>query len=113
MATTITSKQYTINWRDLLRGLLITVSGAVIITLIQAFNQGGFRTINWDNVINTGISSGLAYLLKNFFTPGEIVVQNPAPAQIEAVKTGNAEVALVPSTPPPDKELIDINKSQL
>ena len=68
-----TSEQYTIGWKDGLRSLLIAVVTPVIDVIIQSLNEGSL-TFDWKRIAVTGLSAGLAYLAKNYFTPSEIVI---------------------------------------
>lgn len=94
--TTQTNKQYTLNWRDMLRGLLIAVVTASLTGVYEAITQCGISCIDWKQTGGIALAAGLAYLIKNFFTPTEIVVVNPPPEQVAAVKTGAAEVKVEP-----------------
>lgn len=90
MATTnvITSKLLSLNTRDFLRGLALTVITAVVTTIYDAIKDGGFAAINWELVLQVGLSSGLGYLLMNLGTQQKIVVVNPSDRAIEKVKDG-------------------------
>jgi hypothetical protein len=90
-ATTQVNKQYTLNMRDVLRGLLIAVVTAVITAVLEAIKQdGGFSAIEWGEVGVAAVSAGGAYLLKNLFTPTEIVVVNPPQQALTAIDQGAA-----------------------
>src|SRR5687768_760475 len=86
--TTQTNKQYTLNYRDLLRGLLIAVITATITSVYEAISQGGFETIEWKETLAIAVTAGLSYLIKNYFTPTEIVVVNPPQQALTAVNEG-------------------------
>lgn len=62
-----------------------------VIKVIRETN-GSFRDINWEVVGGAAAFAAVSYLIKNFGTPGEIVIINPPPAQIDAVKEGTATV---------------------
>lgn len=87
-AITQTNKQYSLNYRDLLRGLLIAVLTAVITSIYEAISQGGFNAIEWKDTLAIGVTAGLSYLIKNFFSPTEIVVVNPPQSAVASVKEG-------------------------
>lgn len=89
-ATTQTNKQYSLNYRDLLRGLLIAVLTAVITSVYEAISQGGFDVIEWKETLAIAVTAGLSYLIKNFFTPTEIVVVNPPQQALTAIDEGAA-----------------------
>lgn len=88
MATTTTNQQYQLNWNDLTRGLLLAVISAVLTAVLEGLNEGGFEAINWKAILLVGATTAVSYLVKNFFTPTEIVVKD-APKQVaEAVNDG-------------------------
>lgn len=87
--TTQTNKQYSLNLRDLSRGLLIAVLTAVTTTIYEALTQkGGLDAIEWKEVLAIALAAGLSYLIKNFFTATELVVVNPPQQALTAVSEG-------------------------
>lgn len=96
MSTTVTtSKRFTINWNDASRGLLIAVVTAVLTSLYNITVKCGIACIDWKDTAGIAIAAGLAYLLKNLFTPSEIVLKNPSPSSLEAVESGQAEIKVL------------------
>jgi hypothetical protein len=67
-----TSALFTLNFRDLAKGLLVAVGGAVI-AAVESSIQAGTLTINWKTIGSVALASGLSYLAKNFFTPAQTV----------------------------------------
>lgn len=61
------SKQYSINWRDALRSLIIAVGTPVLIATERVIDAGKMD-FSWKALAMAGIGGGLSYLLKNFFT---------------------------------------------
>lgn len=102
MPTTQTNKQYTLNYRDLLRGLLIAVITAVLTSALDALNVGGIDNLNWKSIGVIGLTAGISYLVKNYFTPTEIVVVDPPKAAVTQAKEGAAVqvgTTTIPSNP--------------
>lgn len=102
MPTTQTNKQYTLNYRDLLRGVLIAVLTAVLTSVYEAIQQGGLKSIEWNETLGIAVTAGLAYLIKNFFTPTEIVVKDPPKSAVTQAKEGAAVqvgTTTIPSNP--------------
>lgn len=64
------SPLFSLNLKDLLKGLIIAMLSAVIATLQTTFQAGSFA-VNWHSVGAVATAAGLSYLLKNFFTPSE------------------------------------------
>jgi len=67
-----TSKLFSLNLRDLGKGLLVAVGGAVI-AAVETSLQAGSLTFNWRSIMGVAIAAGLSYLGKNFFTPAQTV----------------------------------------
>lgn len=102
MATTQTNQQYSLNMRDLLRGLLIAVITAVLTAMLDALNLGGINNLNWETIGVVGLTAGVSYLVKNYFTPTEIVVIKPPEKAVTAVKEGasvQVGTTTIPSNP--------------
>jgi membrane protein implicated in regulation of membrane protease activity len=95
MNTLVTSKQFSLNINDFLKGLLMAVGTPVIAILISSLQSGSFN-FDWKMIGTVALSSALVYLSKNFFTPSAIVVKDASDKQVEAVKDGTAEVTVTP-----------------
>lgn len=80
MAQTSTSKQFTVNWRDLVKGLVVAIVTPILATVQQSVSAGTL-TFNWSLIAISGISAGVAYLGKNFFTPSQTVITNQSPTE--------------------------------
>lgn len=65
-----TSKTFSLDWRDGIKGLLISVTTAALLALEQSLSAGEV-TINLQKIGVSAAVAGIAYLLKNFFTPSE------------------------------------------
>jgi hypothetical protein len=91
MPTTTTSKQYTLNLKDGLRGLLMAVLGAVLTALYPVVSGGSFD-FNWKSIAAGAVTTAIAYLLKNFFTPTEVVITKVPDEVVNQVKKGTADV---------------------
>jgi hypothetical protein len=63
-----TSSLFSLDFKDLGKGLLVAIGGAVIAT-IQASVQVGTLTLNLKTISSVALAAGLSYLAKNFFTP--------------------------------------------
>jgi hypothetical protein len=67
-----TSPLFTLDFKDLGKGLLVAVGGAVI-AAVETSVQAGSLTFNWKTISGVAFASGLSYLGKNFFTPAQTV----------------------------------------
>lgn len=74
--TTVTSKQFSLNIKDFLKGLLVAVIGAAL-TAIQTSISAGTIVFNWKEIGAVALTAGVAYLLKNFFTPAQVIISPP------------------------------------
>lgn len=70
-----TSSLFSLDLRDLGKGFVVAVGGAVI-AAIQSSVQAGCFAINWKTVGSVAIAAGLSYLGKNFFTPAKTVTSS-------------------------------------
>jgi len=70
-----------LNVTDFIKGLIMTVLGAAATTIYELVQDGD---VNWNTVWKVALSTGLSYLIKNFFSPqpGTIVI-DPAKTKIE------------------------------
>ena len=60
---------FNLNWRDVLKGLIMAFISAVVTGVYQLIQTNGI--ISWVTikpVIVVGIGAGLSYLIKNYFT---------------------------------------------
>lgn len=71
-----TSNLYSLDFKDLLKGLIVAI-GSAVVTTIQTSLQSGSLNFNW-RLIGTvalgtvALGAGIAYLGKNFFTSASI-----------------------------------------
>jgi hypothetical protein len=63
-----TSNLYSIDLKDLLKGLIVAV-GSAIVTTIQTSLQAGSLSFNWKLIGTVALGAGIAYISKNYFTP--------------------------------------------
>lgn len=67
----VTSKQYSLDWRDILKGLFVSVGTSVLVIIENSISAGQFE-FNWKQIGIAALGSAVAYLLKNFFTPSTV-----------------------------------------
>ena len=79
----VTSKQFSLNWQDGLKGLIVAVITTVLGIVENSLTAGA--AIDWKNIGLTAITVAVAYLAKNFFTPA--TVQKPVTsAEVDDIK---------------------------
>jgi len=94
MATVTSSKQFTLNARDIVKGLVMAVILPVL-TIIQTSISAGSLTFDWKLIGLTAAGGFVAYLIKNFLTPAEVVVTGVKNDTIDAIKDGTADMKVV------------------
>lgn len=64
-----TSKLFSVNIQDAVKGLIVAVLGVIIAATFDITVTGSLPTIaQWKAIGITGLSAGLGYLIKNFFS---------------------------------------------
>lgn len=66
-----TSNLYSLDFKDLLKGLVVAI-GSAVVTTIQTSLQSGSLNFNWRLIGTVALGAGIAYIGKNFFTPASI-----------------------------------------
>lgn len=74
--TITTSKQFSINFQDIGKGLIVAI-GTPILLIIQQSIAANSLTFNWKEIVMAGIGGLTTYLLKNFFTPAQTIIKPP------------------------------------
>lgn len=62
------SKLFSLNLKDVLKGLLIAVLTPILLIIQQSLEMGSL-VFNWHQIGMAAVAGGVSYLLKNFFTP--------------------------------------------
>ena len=68
-----TSKQFTVNWRDAAKGLLVAALSAVVSAIYTALAVVPLH-IDLKQMGIVGLTAGVGYLVKNFLTPAQTVI---------------------------------------
>lgn len=85
--TTTTSGWLNLDSKDFVKGLVLAVVAPVLTLIIQTLQAGSLK-FDWKALGITAVSAFAAYLLKNLFSPQQIVIENPTKTDVEAVKAG-------------------------
>ena len=64
------SKLFRVNLKDIVKGLVMAVLTPAVFVLEQSVSAGSFK-FDWNTVLLASVGGGLAYLIKNFFTPAD------------------------------------------
>lgn len=70
------SNLFSINWNDVAKGLLMAVITPAIFLIQQAIENGGF-VFDWQKIGMASVAGGVAYIIKNFFTPSAATSDSP------------------------------------
>lgn len=57
-----------LNWRDVLQGLIMATLTPIIFIIQQSLDAGNL-TFDWKKIGITALAGGVAYLVKKFFSP--------------------------------------------
>ena len=74
MAQTVTSPLFSLNWKDALKGVLVAAVSAALTGVYNALTVVPPH-IDWKQIGVVGITAGVAYLVKNFLTPAQVVTK--------------------------------------
>lgn len=72
MAKKVISKQFSLKWRDVVRGFILAVLTPSLL-IIQQSLEAGSLTFNWHQIGMAAVAGGGAYLLKNFLEPTKAI----------------------------------------
>jgi hypothetical protein len=72
MSKKVISKQFSLKWRDAVRGLIIAVLTPAIVILQQSLQAGVF-VFDLKTIGMAAVGGGLAYLAKNFLEPTKTI----------------------------------------
>ena len=86
---------FALNWRDLGLGTVVAAITAALTVLYDLLSTGG--AINWKAVGIAGLTAGISYLLKNFFTPPKTMIM--APKEDVTVSTTSSGKTVVTAQP--------------
>lgn len=96
MATVTTSSLFNLDWKDALKGAIISAITGPITIILESLNAGTFK-IDWTHVGTVALAAFLSYILKKFLSPAEIKITDIDKETVKAVKEGGA-TAVVMST---------------
>lgn len=72
MANVVSSPQFTLKWRDFLRGLILAVLASVV-TIIQESLAQEELSFDWNKIGVVALSTAIAYLIKNYLEPSKVI----------------------------------------
>jgi len=72
MGKKVISKQFSLKWRDAVRGLIIAVLTPAIVIIEQSLQAGVF-VFDLKTIGMAAVGGGLAYLAKNFLEPTKTI----------------------------------------
>ena len=72
MVKKVISKQFSLKWRDIVRGFILAVLTPSLL-IIQQSLEAGSLTFNWHQIGMAAVAGGGAYLIKNFLEPTKAI----------------------------------------
>lgn len=72
MSNKVVSKQFSLKWRDIVRGFILAVLTPALL-IIQQSLEANSLTFNWHQIGMAAVAGGGAYLIKNFLEPTKII----------------------------------------
>ena len=81
MIKIITSKIFSLNALDFAKAFLVAILTPVLVLLQNSLDAGEF-TFHWKPILMAAIGGGLAYLIKNFFTPSQTIIKGNSDEKI-------------------------------
>lgn len=60
------SDLYTLDWRDVGKGVLLAVVASILVFLQGSLANG--LTVDWAELLRVALASGLGYIMKNYLT---------------------------------------------
>lgn len=71
----VTSKQWWLDHKDWIKGLIVAALSGPLTIIVESVNAGTF-TMDWGTIAKVAITTGGAYILKNFATPSKTITPN-------------------------------------
>lgn len=64
------SSMFSLDWKNIINGLIVAVGGAVCSALLQILNTPGFDvgTFSWQQVGTVALGAAISYIAKKFFS---------------------------------------------
>lgn len=87
-----TSKQFSVNIIDILKGLLMAVLTPVFLLMLTKLESGSFD-FDWKTIGTVAAAAFISYVLKNFMSASRIVITDKE--DVKSVKEGDATVKVV------------------
>jgi hypothetical protein len=72
MTKRIVSKQFTLAWRDIARGLIMAVLTPALF-IIQQSIDAGIWVFDWHTIAMASVGGGVGYLIKNLLEPTKVI----------------------------------------
>jgi len=95
-----TSNLYSIDYRDILKGLLIAILTPALF-LVQQTIETGKLTFDWQQIGMAAVGGGVAYIIKNFFTASTIKTVADSPTLVAKVEQSHPNLTLTMPTKSP------------
>jgi membrane-bound acyltransferase YfiQ involved in biofilm formation len=85
MQKVIVSKQFGIKWRDIAKGIFMSVLVPVLVAA-QGMLENPDKDFNWNFLAKVAIGAFIGYMLKNFFDKPKVVITAKSNKEAEMLK---------------------------
>lgn len=89
----ISSGFFNLNYRDFLKGALVSVLSTILPIILDTFNAGSF-TLDWKNIGTVAAATFIGYLIKQLLGGNEVIVKGLNQAQTQSLKLGITKIKL-------------------
>lgn len=79
------SKRFTLDWQDILKGLIMAILFPAFLTIQQSLDAGRWD-FDWKNIAMASIAGGVGYLIKNLFSPPTVKITTRTNEDAEDLK---------------------------
>lgn len=79
-------KQFSLKAIDFLKGIYVSVFAPIIIVILEQFEVGNFK-LNWAELGGLVATTLIGYLLKNYFRPTKVTIEQPKESEINTIKS--------------------------
>lgn len=92
-------KQFALKAKDFLKGAYVSVIAPIVLVVLEQFQIGNFN-LDWKALWALALSTFVGYLLKNYFAPTAVVIEQPEAQTLAAAKDPDKPIILHPPKGP-------------
>lgn len=92
-------KQFALKAKDFLKGAYVSVIAPIVLVVLEQLQVGNFN-LDWKALGALALSTFVGYLLKNYFAPTAVVIEQPTQTTIEVARRDPDKPILYPPGTP-------------